>query len=87
MLGLIYATGHVVRENFAKAAAWFQKAADQGSPSAQCALGVMYARGAGLPRDSAQARRFFQIAADQGHPMARSALDSIKSGGNLERPL
>ena len=38
-------------QDYAQAAAWYRKAADQGYAGAQYNLGVMYANGQGVPQD------------------------------------
>ena len=47
-LGLMYATGQGVTQDFTQAAAWYCKAADQGDAYAQYNLGLMYAAGQGV---------------------------------------
>ena len=54
-LGLKFAKGEGVPQDFAVAMSWYRKAADQGNASAQNSLGVMYAKGQGVPRDNAAA--------------------------------
>ena len=46
-LGLLYFHGRGVAQNYQQAAAWFQKAADQGYADSQFNLGIMYAEGLG----------------------------------------
>ena len=43
-LGVMYANGQGVPQDYAQAVAWYRKAADQGNAAAQTNLGVMYAR-------------------------------------------
>ena len=72
-LGLAFAADGA-GQDFALAAAWLQKAADQGLADAQNALGVMYDNGTGVPTDPAQALAWYQKAADQGHAAAENNL-------------
>ena len=53
--------------DFAQAATWFRRAADQGNASAQAKLGLMYVKGEGVPQDFAQAVNWSRKAADQGN--------------------
>lgn len=60
--GSLYARGQGVAQDYAAAAAWSAKAADQGDATAQYNLGIMYARGLGVPRDYVQAHKWFSLA-------------------------
>lgn len=75
-LGLMYEYGNGVRVDYAQAAYWYQKSADQGFAEAQFNLGVMYYHGQGVPYDNAQARYWMRQAAAQGDREARNALQS-----------
>ncbi len=44
-LGLIYAKGQGVKQDFAEAANWYRKAAEKGNAFAQTNLGLFYAQG------------------------------------------
>jgi TPR repeat protein len=50
------------RGDFAEAAKWFRKSADQGNATAQDSLGVMYVNGEGVPQDYVRAYAWFNIA-------------------------
>ena len=52
-------------QDYAEAARWFRKAADQGLAEAQFNLGIMYDGGQGVAQDYAEAVRWFRKAADQ----------------------
>jgi TPR repeat protein len=69
-LGLMYATGQGVPQDYVEAARWFRKAAGQGNASAQYNLGVMY-YGRGVPQNYAEAARWYRKAADQGNASAQ----------------
>ena len=64
-LGVKFA-GDGAKQDYAQAAHWYLKAADQSHPMAQFNLAVMYAAGHGVPRDEAKSRVWMQKAADQG---------------------
>jgi TPR repeat protein len=65
-LGLQYANGKDVPQDYRHAAQWYLKAAEQSHALAQFNLATMYAAGQGVPRDDAQAMIWFQKAAAQG---------------------
>ena len=78
-IGWIYDSGRGEPQDFAKAIAWYLKAADQGYADAQVNLGVMYENGQGVPPDYAQATFWYRKAADQGNADARSRLANLIS--------
>ena len=65
--------------DYAKAAEWYGKAAEQGDAGAQCELGYLYEEGQGMPKDYAKAAEWFGKAAEQGHAEAQDFL--AKAGG------
>ena len=70
-LGILFASTSKFPQDYAKAAACFQRAAEQGHALAQNNLGLMYSAGEGVPKDSAQAHKWFLRAAAQGDPAAQ----------------
>jgi len=64
--GLQCATGAGAEQNYAQAADWYRKAAEQSHGLAQFNLGVMYAQGQGVVRDDAQSTVWFGRAAQLG---------------------
>src|SRR5712692_8709765 len=65
-LGIMYANGQGVPQDYAEALKWFRLAAAQGIAKAQNSLGSIYANGQGVPQDSAEALKWFRLAAAQG---------------------
>jgi TPR repeat protein len=65
-LGVLYHEGEVVLQDYAQAAVWYRKAAEQGDPDAQVALGSLYDTGLDVPPDHAQAASWYRKAAEQG---------------------
>ena len=65
-LGILFASKSEFSQDYVKAAACFQRAADRGYALAQNNLGLMYSVGEGVPKDSAQAGKWFLRAAAQG---------------------
>jgi TPR repeat protein len=64
-LGALYAEGHGVAKDYAKAREWYEKAADKGNWGAMFNLGALYRDGSGVAQDYAKAREWFQKAADK----------------------
>ena len=73
-LGLKYASSEGAAQDYAQAAIWYLKAADQSHALAQFNLGVMYTRGQGVPLDEAKATMWIQKAAQQGDAGAQYLL-------------
>ena len=73
-LGVRYARGDGVTQDYAEAERWFRQAAEQGDADAQNNLGVMYDKGEGVPEDDAEAVRWFRQAAEQGLAEAQAFL-------------
>jgi TPR repeat protein len=80
-LGYIYAQGNGVKQDYAEAAQWFRKAAEQGNISAQTDLAFLYAQGNGVGQDYAEAARWFEKAAGQGDAVAQYNLGLLYADG------
>lgn len=65
-LGVMYANGKGVPQDYVEAVKWYRKAADQGLAEAQSNLGDMYANGQGVPQDHAEAVKMYRKIFDQG---------------------
>lgn len=80
-LGLAYAAGDGVPQNFHEAAHWWRKGAYNVNPQAELMLGEAYAHGWGVPRNIDKAIHWWKAAARFGSPeVARRAqllLDSF----------
>lgn len=70
-LGAAYLEGRGVPRDFAKAAYWYERAANSGQPAAQLEIGYLYQAGIGVERDPARATRWFERAAANGVPTAK----------------
>lgn len=64
-LGLMYAAGRGVPQDYAAAAKWYRMAADKGVASAQNNLAVLYAGGQGVDHDYVKAYMWFTLAASR----------------------
>ena len=80
-VGVGYATGVGVPQNFIEAVRLYRLAADQGNADAQYNLGVMYENGEGVLRDDVEAVRLYRLAADQGHADAQTNLGRMYAEG------
>ena len=76
-LGQMYRFGTGVKQDDAKALAWFRKAAEHGHADAQTVLGFRYAYGVGTGQDRFQAYFWFSLAALQGNLVAMDNRDKL----------
>jgi len=76
-LGLAYAVGDTLAQDYEQAFAYFSKSAQQGYAPAQYRLGAAYANGDGTGQDPEQALDWYRKAADQGHTAARRSLAQL----------
>ena len=80
-LGVMYANGEGVIQDYKQAVKWYRKAAEQGDATAQYNLGVMYDNGRGVPKDYVMAHMYWNIAAVSGNKSA------IKGRGLVEKKM
>lgn len=73
----LYETGQGVKQNYAKAAEWYGKAARQGNPEAQTQLGNMYRLGRGVPQSYVLAHMWLDLASRQGSKQASELITSV----------
>lgn len=90
-LGLKFASGAGEAQDFAQAADWYRKAAEQNHGLAQFNLGTMYARGQGVVQDAAQSVVWFGRAANLGdaggqYNMGRSCQRASMDGLPADAP-
>jgi hypothetical protein len=67
--------------DYAQAALWYRKAADQGNTVAQIHLADLYRDGRGVTRDPAQAAAWYRKAAELGDAAAQGTLGILYSVG------
>ena len=77
MLGVMYAYGEGVPQDYAEAVRWYRKAAEQGHASAQYYLGLMYTIGQGVPEYHIQAYVWISITAAQGVEGANNTKETL----------
>jgi len=70
-VGVLYARGNGLVQDYASAASWFHAAAAQGDVPAEYDLGVLYERGLGVPKSDTEALNWYRSAADQNHAAAQ----------------
>jgi TPR repeat protein len=82
-VGETYESGSAVAQNFAQAAAWYLKAADQNNIPGEIHLAVLYRDGGGsaFPRDSAKAAAWYLKAANQGDIAAQGTMGMLYTLG------
>jgi TPR repeat protein len=68
-------------DDYARAAGWIQKAADQGYAQAQTGLGLLYENGLGVSKNYGEALRWLRQAAAQGFPVAQNELGIMYAKG------
>ena len=80
-LGVLYALGQGVRQDYQHAAELFKTSAENGVAEAQYNIGVMYGNGLDIGRDPAEAAQWYQKAATQGNANAAFNLGVAYSSG------
>ena len=58
----MYEQGEGAPQNYAEAAKWYRKAAEQGNATAQESLGSLYEQGQGVPQNYIWAHMWFNLA-------------------------
>jgi uncharacterized protein len=84
-LGFKFASGRGPELDYAQAAHWYRKAAEQSHPLAQFNLGVMYAEGQGMPSDKAQSELWIDRAAHLGDAAAQYRLGISHYRASMEQ--
>ena len=80
-LGMEYARGYRVPQDFKEAVKWFRKAAGQGDAPAQFSLGEIYHNGRVVPKDDKKAVEWYRKAAEQGFAPAQASLGFMYGDG------
>jgi TPR repeat protein len=77
-LGVDYAVGQGVPQNYAKADYWYEKAASQGYAFAEYNLGFAYEYGKGVPQNTMTALHLFKKALAGGDSTAAYAIQVLE---------
>ena len=80
-LGVLYARGRGVAQDFSQAARWYRLAAENGHALAQCNLGVLYEDGTGVLQNDEEASRWYRLAAEQGNAGGQNNLGRMYEEG------
>ena len=80
-LGIAYAAGRGVPQDYTEAIKWLRLSAEQGDAVAQGNLGVIYANGQGIPQNYAEGMRWFNLAAEQGDAKAQYSIGVMYYNG------
>lgn len=80
-IGLRYAEGRGVTQNFSEAAKWYQHAAQAQIVPAMFRLGTLYEKGLGLKKDLDAAGRQYRQAAERGNAKAMHNLAVLEADG------
>jgi hypothetical protein len=80
-LGLRYAVGNGVVQDYALSRHFWERAAAQGDAHAQFNLGMLYRNGQGVSQDYAKARQLYEQAAAQGNADAQGNLGILYRDG------
>jgi TPR repeat protein len=86
VLGVHYAKGLGVTQNWTEAARWYRKAADAGHGGAAVNLGLCYQNGNGVPQDRVEAAKWYKTAADHGDPSAAGLLAALGGSSQPKGP-
>ena len=74
-LGIMYASGLGVIQDYNEAVKWFRLSSSQGNAQAQEIYGLMYASGRGVTQDYVRAHMWLNISASSGDKNAEANLD------------
>jgi TPR repeat protein len=67
--------------DFAEAATWFRKVAEEGDAEAQCQLGTLYQEGRGVAQSYAEALKWYRKAAEQKYAVAQYEIGNMYQFG------
>ena len=84
-LGIVYAKGAGVPQDYREAVKWYRRAANQGYARAQILLAAMYVVGKGVLEDYVEAYAWMILAATQGHEDAVKGKDELRSKMTAEQ--
>ena len=80
-LGVMYANGQGVPQDFKEAVKWYKLSAEQENAQAQHILGFMHAYGQGVPQGYKEAVRWYRLSAEQGYAYAQYNLGDLYTNG------
>jgi TPR repeat protein len=80
-MGILYATGTGVPQDYVAALAWYRRAAENGSAQAMNNIATMYFHGLGVPQSYEESVKWLRLAVKQGDPVAQNKLGSLYDEG------
>ena len=81
-IGILYATGSEdLKQDYAKAISYYQKAAQKNHAGSLRQLGVMYEKGLGVPASPSQAAQYYEDAAKRGDALAQLIIGRMYASG------
>jgi len=80
-IGVRYATGSGVPQDFVAALAWYERAAEGGSVSAMNNIATMHFHGLGVPQNYEEAVKWLRLAVKQGDAAAQNRLGTMYEDG------
>ena len=80
-MGVLYAKGHEIKQDYHKAMLWLRKAAAAGSTHAVYGVAVLYEKGWGVKQSHKRAITWFKRAAKEGIPAATYEVGSYYANG------
>jgi TPR repeat protein len=80
-MGLLYATGTGVPQDYVAALAWYQRAAEGGSTSAMNNIATLYFHGFGVPQSYEETAKWLRLAVKQGDATAQNRLGALYDDG------
>ncbi|MES2602682.1 MAG: hypothetical protein V4602_17915 [Pseudomonadota bacterium] len=85
-IGIRYAEGKGVAQDYATAATWYERAAQGGIVPATFRLGTLYEKGLGVKKDAVAARGYYLQAAEKGSAKAMHNLAVLDADGGGAGP-
>jgi hypothetical protein len=82
LLGVMYANGNGVPQDFSAARKWYLFASEHGNPAGEFNLALAYQRGLGTPVDMPTALRWYELAASHNYAPAKLSLGILYLNGN-----
>ena len=80
-IGILYATGKGVPQDYVAALAWYQRAAESGSTQAMNNIATIYFHGLGVPQSYEEAVKWLRLAVKQGDAVAQNKLGLMYDRG------
>lgn len=80
-IGIRYATGSGVPQDFVAALAWYRRAAELGSVSAMNNIATLHFHGLGVPQSYEEAVKWLRLAVEQGDAAAQNRLGAMYEDG------